>query len=93
VIEGFLKTATAFLAEKLDDTDAKPTDKAIAEAAASIREASRYYGVDTSNKAMATWAAVVSVAICFLPAILSGLNKLFGGAKKAKEEKEAKEAA
>lgn len=93
VIEGFLKTATAFLAEKLEDPDARPTDKAITEAATSIREASRYYGIDTSNKAMATWAAVVSVFVCFLPAILSGLNKLLGKKPEKKTEKKAMEEA
>lgn len=87
-IEGFLVVATGFLADRLKDQDAKPSEKAIKEAAAKIAEATRYYGLDTNAKSTATFAAVFAIFICFLPAILAGLGKLFG-----QPEKQAKEVA
>ena len=68
--------ATGFLALKLEDPTAKPKPKTIDEAAAKISEASRYYGISTDPKTAATFAAVIALLACFLPAILCGLGKL-----------------
>jgi hypothetical protein len=75
-VEWVLIVITRFLAEKvIGDPTLKPDPKMLSEAAEKVSDASRYYGIDTSPKAAATFAAGFAVVALFLPYLLAGIDK------------------
>jgi len=84
-IADVIKGITGFLSRALHDPEAKPSQDTIDDAAKKISTASKYYGVSTDPKTLATALAVFAILFCLLPAIMSGGRKLIA-AVRGKEE-------
>jgi hypothetical protein len=85
-IADVIKGVTGFLSRALKDPEAKPSGETIDNAAKKISAASKYYGINTDPKTMATALALLAILFCLLPAILSGGRKLINAVRGKKEE-------
>jgi hypothetical protein len=75
----------AFLSNLVGRPDLKPEEAAIKETATAIADASRYYGLDMSPKAQATWTALIAVGMLTSPYIGEGVKRAFGKNDAAQE--------